>query len=134
MQKLMARAQHKKAMDERRAGLDVSLDNQLDSLMDVQKAGSEPSHSGLKMADVPSYRPDTYGYTPLDATAVQDPLSVNNSPFMDLNDETMGMDLGPLDNEMDWTGWNSLVREFRLDTDSGDPDLGVALGGNITWW
>jgi len=57
----------------------------------------------------------------------QTPWLMDDSALLDL-------DMNALDGDVNWEGWDDLVRDFQMEVDNQAPERGPTLGGMGTWW
>ncbi|KAK0104452.1 hypothetical protein ONS95_004741 [Cadophora gregata] len=67
----------------------------------------------------------------------QDQALSQQAPWLLDNNAMLDLDMTAVEGEINWEGWDDLVRDFQLEADSNQqPDMarGPTLGGSGMWW
>lgn len=59
---------------------------------------------------------------------------IQPTPWIMDNEALLDLDMQGLDGDVNWEGWDAMVRDFQLESDMQNEMRGAPLGGMGNWW
>jgi hypothetical protein len=64
----------------------------------------------------------------------QQQQGIQQTPWLMDNNALLDLDMNTLDGDVNWEGWDDLVKDFQMEVDNQPDRVGPTLGGMGSWW
>jgi hypothetical protein len=64
----------------------------------------------------------------------QQQQGIQQTPWLMDNNALLDLDMNALDGDVNWEGWDDLVKDFQMEVDNQPDRVGPTLGGVGSWW
>lgn len=65
---------------------------------------------------------------------LQQQQGIQQTPWLMDDNALLDLDMNAVDGDVNWEGWDDLVRDFQMEVDNQPDRTGPALGGMGSWW